>query len=281
MPRCFHHLKHAALPFLRDQERTCFLSLQETLFSVKLPCVPNIAVWHHSLMTSSRPPVRVHSYWYNPPGNYITLLCVTQSWELHRSCDCWSTLLLNQATKSIRLCFSSHGFYCLTILYSSLHSSEIYLCSSGSLNTSGLGELPINVSYLFDPKLTFCITILYSQMQALCLGSEDQIYHSRVFPCEIIENKSRIMYSAEELQWKPSRAQCRKLQESLQCKCKVLCLMLLLGIAQSSAIWSMSQGEWMTFKFVSETLPEILRLRCINKVYFLLWEDRIVSFVCN
>lgn len=97
----------------------CFLSPQETLSSFLLPFLPHFS--------HSGPAVCVGSRWYRPPGNGTDLLCATHKVDSStHHVTSTSAPLLNQPTKSIRLCFLRHGF--------SLSSPFLALLPSGWLH---------------------------------------------------------------------------------------------------------------------------------------------------
>lgn len=152
----------------------CFLSPQETLSSFLLPFLPHFS--------HSGPAVCVGSHWYRPPGNGTDLLCATHKvYSSTHHVTSTSAPLLNQPTKSIRLCFLRHGFSLSSPFLALLPSGWFsqLLSSSAPLNTCVLRELPMNfLLYWRTSKSTSSIAILCSQLQTRCLGSTDQIYHS-------------------------------------------------------------------------------------------------------
>lgn len=67
-------------------------------------------IWH-SLLKHSGPAVHVSSRWYRSPGNGTDLLCATHKVDSStHHVTSTSAPLLNQPTKSVRLCFLRHGF---------------------------------------------------------------------------------------------------------------------------------------------------------------------------
>lgn len=141
-------------------------------------------IWH-SLLKHSGPAVHVSSRWYRSPGNETDLLCATHKVDSStHHVTSTSAPLLNQPTKSVRLCFLRHGF--------SLSSPFLALLPSWWLHNLVSCFPPLHLwtllcwgNYLWiyflywrTPKPTSSIAILCSRLQKHCLGSTDQIYHS-------------------------------------------------------------------------------------------------------
>lgn len=140
-------------------------------------------IWH-SLLKHSGPAVHVSSRWYRSPGNGTDLLCATHKVDSStHHVTSTSAPLLNQPTKSVRLCFLRHGF--------SLSSPFLALLPSWWLHNLVSCFPPLHLwtllcwgNYLWiyflywrTPKPTSSIAILCSRLQKHCLGSTDQIYH--------------------------------------------------------------------------------------------------------
>lgn len=141
-------------------------------------------IWN-SLLKPSGPDVCVSSCWDRPPGNWTDLFCATHKVDnsTHHVTST-SVLLLNQPTKSIRLCFLRHSFSFASPFFALLPNwwlHNLVICSAPlylwTLLCRG-NYLWIYLLYRRTPIPTSSVTILCWQLQKHCLGSTDQIHHS-------------------------------------------------------------------------------------------------------